>query len=70
MFYVFPVFIAWRTIYKDGKSIRKRRAVIDIRGFNRAAVTDIYPIPLQSDIISSIIGCQYISIIDGTDFFY
>ena len=68
--YVFPVFVAWRTIYKDGKPIRKGRAVVDIRGLNRAAVTDIYPIPLQSDIISSILGYQYISVMDGTDFFY
>ena len=34
---------------------KKKRAIIDIRGLNRAIVTDIYPIPLQSDIISSIL---------------
>jgi hypothetical protein len=50
--------------------IRKGRAVIDICGLNRAAITDTYPIPLQSDIISDILAYKYISIVDGTDFFY
>jgi hypothetical protein len=50
--------------------VRKGRAVVDIRGLNRAAITDAYPIPLQSDIISDILACKYISIVDGTDFFY
>jgi hypothetical protein len=68
--YAFPVFVAWRIVYKDGKAIRKGRAVIDIRGLNRATVSDAYPLPLQSDIISSILGCKYISVMDGTDFFY
>ena len=53
--YAFPVFIVWRTIYKNGKLIRKERAVVDIRGLNRATVTNIYSIPLQSDIISLIL---------------
>ena len=50
--------------------VRKGRAVIDIRGLNRAVITDTYPIPLQSDIISDILGYKYISIVDGTNFFY
>jgi hypothetical protein len=44
--YIFPVFVVWRTLYKDGILIRKNRAVVDIREFNRAAVLDAYPIPL------------------------
>jgi hypothetical protein len=51
-------------------SVRKGRAVIDIRGLNRAAITDTYLIPLQSDIISDILACKYISIVDSIDFFY
>jgi hypothetical protein len=50
--------------------VRKGRAVIDIRRLNRAAITDAYLILLQSDIISDILACKYISIVDGTDFFY
>jgi hypothetical protein len=68
--YAFPVFVAWRVVYKDGKPIRKGRAVVDIRGLNQATVSDAYPLPLQSDIIASILGCKYISVMDGTDFFY
>jgi hypothetical protein len=68
--YIFPVFVVWRTLYKDEILIRKNRAVVDIRKFNRIAVSDIYLISLQSDIIRVIFGCKYISVIDGTDFFY
>jgi hypothetical protein len=50
--------------------VRKGRAVINIRELNRAAITDTYPIPLQLDIISDILAYKYISIVDGTDFFY
>jgi hypothetical protein len=45
-FYIFPFFIAWRTLYKDGILIRKNRAVVDIREFNKIIVSDIYFIPL------------------------
>jgi hypothetical protein len=68
--YVFPVFVAWRTLYKDGIPIRKGRAVVDIQEFNRATVSNAYFIPLQSDIIRAIFDCKYISVIDGIDFFY
>jgi hypothetical protein len=36
--YAFPVFVEWRVVYKDGKPIRKGRAVVDIRGLSPAAV--------------------------------
>jgi hypothetical protein len=68
--YAFPVFVVWRTFYKNRIPIRKDRAVVDIRGFNKAAVSDIYLILLQSDIIKAIFDCKYISVIDGIDFFY
>jgi hypothetical protein len=68
--YAFPVFVAWRTLYKDRIPTRKSRAVVDIQKLNRVVVSDAYPIPLQSDIIRAMFGCKYISVIDGTDFFY
>jgi hypothetical protein len=40
--YAFPVFIVWRTLYKDGILIRKDRTIIDIRKFNKTAISDIY----------------------------
>jgi hypothetical protein len=70
IFYIFPIFIVWRTLYKDRIPIRKDRAVVDIRKFNRAAVLNTYPILLQSDIIRIIFDCKYINVIDGIDVFY
>jgi hypothetical protein len=68
--YIFPIFIAWRTVYKDRISIRKDRVIVDIRKFNKAAISDAYLILLQSDIIRIILDCKYINVINGTDFFY
>jgi hypothetical protein len=44
--YIFLVFVAWRTLYKDEIPIRKGRAVVDIRKFNRAVMSDTYFISL------------------------
>jgi hypothetical protein len=68
--YIFPIFIAWRTLYKNGIPIRKSRAVLYIRKLNKTVISNIYTIPLQSDIIRIILDCKYISVIDETDFFY
>ena len=62
----YPVFIFRRTI----RSERKKRVVINIRGFNKITVANFYFMPLQSKIISAIIGCQYTSIFDIPDFFH
>lgn len=48
----------------------KARVVIDLRGLNKIAVPDNYPLPLQSDIINSLRGKQYITAVDATSFFY
>ena len=63
----FPVFVVYRTM-PDGS--RKGRAVIDIRGLNAVTQTDVYPLPLQSDLISSVKDCRYISVVDCASFFY
>jgi hypothetical protein len=68
--YTFPIFVAWRTLYKNEIPIRKSRTVVDIRKLNKITVSDAYPIPLQSDIIRTILDCKYISVINGIDFFY
>jgi hypothetical protein len=44
--YIFSVFVAWRTLYKNGILIRKSRAIVDIREFNKIAMLDAYFIPL------------------------
>lgn len=49
---------------------RKSRAVVDIRGLNKIAERDAYPLPLQGDIISAVRGCHYITVVDSADSFY
>ena len=66
-----PVFVVWRTIEQSGKDpVRKGRVVVDIRGLNKITLTDTYPLPLQSDIISQVAGCQYITVVDAAGFFH
>ena len=63
----YPVFVVYKTT-TDGQ--RKGRAVVDIRGLNHQTLPDAYPIPLQTDIISAVRGCSYITVLDATSFFY
>ena len=63
----FPVFVVWRTLpYGE----RKGRVVVDNRILNQMALSDIYPLPLQSDIIALAQGCPFITVIDCASFFY
>ena len=63
----YPVFVVWKTL-ADGS--RKGRAVVDIRGLNSLIVPDAYPVPLQAEIIGSLVGCSHISVLDASSFFY
>ena len=65
--YAYPVFVVWRTL-PDGT--RKGRVVVDIRGLNKISEFDAYPMPLQADILSSVSGCMFISVMDCTGFFH
>ena len=47
----YPVFVVWKTL-PSGE--RKGRVVIDIRGLNQISRIDVYPLPLQSDIIAAV----------------
>lgn len=44
--------------------------VVDLRSLNKIAILDIYPIPLQEEIISSLRGKKYIIVLDALAFFY
>ncbi len=63
----YPVFVVWRTL-ANGE--RKGRAVVDIRKLNEVTQPDAYPLPLQSDIIATVSGCRYITVVDCASFFY
>ena len=66
----YSVFVVWRTVIGFDGSERKERAVIDIRGFNKIVIIDSYFMSLQSDIISAVVDCKYISVFDVVGFFY
>lgn len=67
----YPVFVVWKIIHKPGREPkRKGRMVVDIRGLNRGAEDDPYPMPLQSNIISAVQGATHISIVNIPSFFY
>ena len=62
----FPCFVVWRTI----GDVRKGRVVVDIRALNKITVPDIYPMPLQSDVIAAVRGSKFITTVDCGSFFY
>ena len=44
--------------------------MVDIRGLNKVAVSNSYPLPLQSDIISAVADYEYISTVDAVGWFH
>jgi len=63
--FALPVFVAYRNLNNE----RKGRAVVDLRAVNRASVPDSYPLPLQHEIIESIRGKKFLTVIDASKFF-
>ena len=63
----YPVFVVWKSLANDS---RKDRAIVDIRGLNDLIVPDVYPIPLQSEVIARLMGCTHIAVMDAISFFY
>ena len=62
----YPVFVVW----KDTPNGRKGRVVVDIRELNKITEVDSYPLPLQSEIISLLLGYMYLSILDAVGWFH
>ena len=48
---------------------RKGRPVIDIRDLNDLLLRDVYPAPLQSDVIARLRGYTHISVLNAASFF-
>lgn len=61
-----PVSIVKRVVHGEEKG----RAVVDLRALNKHAVPDSYPLPLQSDVMDSIRGKGFLTVIDATSFFF
>ena len=69
-FYTCSVFVTWQIMYKNEKFIWKEQAVVDLQELNHVTVSDTYFLSLQSDIITSILRCKYISVMNDINFFY
>ena len=63
----YPVFIIWKILPSRE---RKGQVVIDIYRLNQISQTNVYPLPLQLDIIAAVQGCKYITVVDCASFFY
>ena len=69
--YVFSVFVVWHTMHLQNKaSLRKNRMIVDIKKFNKIFKFDAYFMFLQSDIISCLQKCKFISIMNCASFFH
>ena len=67
----YSMFVVWRTIQLfDKKSKRKKRAIIDIREFNKIIESNNYSMQLQFDITFVVQNCLYIIIVNCNEFFY
>jgi hypothetical protein len=62
----YSVFVIWKMINDQ----KKNQIVIDIRDLNAIILFDAYSLSLQSDVISAIKKCKYLSIIECASFFY
>jgi hypothetical protein len=70
-FYAYSVFVIWTIIHFMKKSFTRRdKVVVDIRDLNKISKHDAYSMLLQSDILSKIQRCSYISIMNCTTFFH
>jgi hypothetical protein len=63
----YPVFVVFKIGY-DRKYYS--RVIVDFRSLNQIVFPDIYPIPLQSDIIGAVYGSKFITVLDYASFFY
>jgi hypothetical protein len=61
-----PVFVVWRKVHGEDKG----RAVVDLRQLNKVAVPDSYPLPLVTDVMDSVRGKKFLTIVDATSFFF
>lgn len=68
--YDFLVFVVWRIIYIFNDLVKKKRVMIDIRNLNKIIVLDEYFMSLQSNIISLINDCFYISVMNDASYFH
>ena len=64
--FFFSCFVVWRKSFEQ----KKNRVIVDIRKLNVVVQSDAYSVSLQSDILTTVSDCDYISVIDCSEFFY
>ena len=64
--FAFPVFVVYKIVFVESNKIseRKGRVVVDIRGLNKITILDNHSLPLQNDIITSVQGYIFISVVN------
>ena len=69
--YVFSIFVIWITVHAQKKKPRrKNRVIMNIRNPNKISKFDAYFMSFQSDIISCLQKCKFISIMNCALFFH
>lgn len=63
----YACFIVWEN---QPNRERKKRLIIDIRGFNNITVPDAYPLRLQSHIIFAVCNYTHITVVNCVFFYY
>ena len=62
----YSAFVVWKNVDDE----KKNRVVMNIRELNAITQSDVYSLSLQTDIISVVRNCSFISIVDASAFFY
>ncbi|KAJ5675356.1 hypothetical protein N7462_008253 [Penicillium macrosclerotiorum] len=65
-----PVFVVWKYVTRNGVQSRVGRPVIDCRDINDILEADLYPLPLQEDVIQLTKDKRFITAVDAAKFFY
>ena len=67
----YPAFVVYRMVRNpDGTTAKKERVVIDLRGVNKIAEPDIYPLPTQEEILQLLQDKYFISVVDARKMFH
>ena len=64
--FFFSCFVIWR----ESSDQKKNRIVVDIRELNAVVQSNAYLVSFQTNILTAVSDCNFISIIDCLDFFY
>ena len=65
--FVYSVFVIWQTLSNE---TRKDKVVVNIKELNKISKFDVYSMSLQTDILSFVSDCVFISVMNCADFFH